>query len=565
MIAPSQFITAFLAFLLIGVLLATYLVGWVGLEIPESRVPRRLSLLVFGAVVALAGYFAFWIYFVSPAWGKAFSVLMLAAGLALAVRTVRRAKGRWRSCFPDDVLIPAILAGIIGIGYIGLLYAYGGAKFFSVAAERFTWTLPYDNEIPTMFASRLWDGVSPKRLTAEWLSSDRPPLQAGWSLLFRPFLAPFFDGDTIGAVAGVWFQLLWVPAIWGLVRTFGTGVTKATSIVSAVTFSGVILINTTFTWPKLSSASFLVGAFLFCFSQNSPKARDVFPFVAGGLLAALGFLSHGGVAFSLLGVIPLVAFQCIRDRSQLRGWLLAGLVFALMSAPWLAYQRFYAPPANHLLKWHLAGQAEHQDENVGFLSVLNDQYRSIGWATAWSYRVANFRTLSGGHYLLVGNPWHPEFRKWSSGWEFFATTGSFGFWLLSLAALPWVIWKQRGSHSIVGPIVVWVVLGIGVWLSLLFLPQSAIVHQGSYVTQVVGLALLTWIAMRIHPLFFLSIATLQIIVFLIVWVPAREGRPDTLDIFPSAIFGLATLGLAAINLWRWFAPEEPEPVAIPEI
>lgn len=560
----SPFVTTLLAFGLLGALLAMYLIGWVGLEIPESRVPRRLSLLVFGAVVGLAGYFAFWIYFASPALGKAFSGLILTAGLALAVRTVRRARGRLRDLLPDDLLIPAILAGIIGMGYIGLLYAYGGSKFFSVAAERFTWTLPYDNEIPTLFANRLWDGVNPKRLTSEWLSSDRPPLQAGWSLLFRPLLALFFDGDTIGAVAGVWFQLLWVPAIWSLVRTFGTGVRNATAIISGVSFSGVILINTIFTWPKLCSASFLVGAFIYFFSRISPKTQAVFPFVAGGFLAVLGFLCHGGVAFSLLGLFPLVLYQCVRNRGQRKGWLLAGLIFVLTTTPWFAYQRFYAPPANHLLKWHLAGQPDNQDESVGFLSVLEDQYRLIGWAKAWDYRVANFQMLSDGSYLLAASPWDPEFRKKSSSWEFFVTTGSFGFWLLSLAALPWVIWKERRARSIVGPIVVWVALGLCVWILLLFLPRSAIVHQGSYVTQVVGLALFTWIAMRIHPLFFLAIASLQILTFFTVWVPAREGRPDLLYVFPSVICGLALLALVAMNLWCWRAPQESETTAIPE-
>ena len=62
----------------------------------------------------------------------------------------------------------------------------------------------------------------------------------------------------------------------------------------------------------------------------------------------------------------------------------------------------------------------------------------------------------------------------------------------------------------------------------------------------------------------IAIASLQILTFFAVWVPAREGRPDLLYVFPSVICGLALLALVAMNLWCWRAPQESETTAIPE-
>jgi len=122
-------------------------------------------------------------------------------------------------------------------------------------------------------------------------------------------------------------------------------------------------------------------------------------YFAGGLCAALGWLSHGGVAFSLLGFVPLT-FCFRRDLGPWRIWAFAAIGFVVLAGPWMAYQRLYEPPANRLFKMHMAGVADVDPR--GFLETALDSYRKLGWRGAFENKASNGLMQLRGDWTAAG-------------------------------------------------------------------------------------------------------------------------------------------------------------------
>ena len=82
--------------------------------------------------------------------------------------------------------------------------------------------MPGDNDLPRVFADLIRSGSRAHVLGGDWLTSDRPPLQTGIALLGWPPLSVLgLDFDTACATAGIWFQALWFPVVWMLLRALG--------------------------------------------------------------------------------------------------------------------------------------------------------------------------------------------------------------------------------------------------------------------------------------------------------------------------------------------------------
>lgn len=380
------------------------------------------------------------------------------------------------------------------------------------------------------------DGKSPRQLWGDWLSSDRPPLQTGWLLLTWPVLkACGFDADTISTTGGICFQLLWVLAAWSLARHLGMDARQALAVAAAISFTGVMLIFTIFVWPKLAAAALCVGAVLLWLNAEPAHARR--NYFVGGLCAALGWLSHGGVAFSLLGLAPL-PFLFRKDFGPWKTWLFAGVGFALLAAPWMAYQRFYEPPANRLFKMHFAGV--DAVDSRGFLETLTDSYEKVGWRGALENKKTSVLLQFRGDWTLSG------LRGGAVDWravradEVVSVARSFSWWIVALAAPMLIFFRnRRGAESRFRGyriMVVWVLTGLVAVTVLLFVPNAATVHQGTLVTQLVALTLLACWALALHRYFFAILVCLQSGWFLLLWIPA-----------PGRDFGVLQVGTVALT------------------
>ena len=238
------------------------------------------------------------------------------------------------------------------------------------------------------------------------------------------------------------------------------------------------------------------------------------------------------------------------NRASLGRWI-AGLAFAVCASPWMAYQHWYDPPGNRLLKMHLAGSPELDAR--GFLATLRQSYATAGLA-AWRSKWVNLRVQFSGNWNELAQ------LRASSGWlSLRATETAFlvracDWWLVALIApLLWFVRRETGPPQAVRREMIraltWMGLGVFIWLALMFTPGAATIHQGSVVTQLLCFTLLAVAARYVSPVLFVTLALVQMAWFLAAWMPpsaAVEGRFDP----PVAVIGaMAALFLLA-TIWQ---------------
>ena len=531
-----------------------------------------------GAIVALCGYVAFWLYFANALAGVIFSWALVAASVVAAVYDRRLSVGSHRPPLQQETdaraeiftVVQLMLA--IGAFHLALLHLFPtGHDFYTLAANRFRESLPSDNLLSHELAERLFAHQPVRHLGLEWLSSDRPPLQTGWQLLTWPASKWLgLDRRVASGTSAIWFQLLWVAAAYGLLRSFRLSPRRAAGWIAAMALTGFFLQNTVYTWPKLAASAFAIGAFALLVpplfvgrvpspgeSTNSetdrgvraprPPGQDV---VWAAAFAGLAWLAHGGVAFSFIALIPWLIACAWRCRG--RRWLAAGVVFAALVLPWIAYQKFYDPPANRLLKWHLAGQS--QIDPRGTWETLRDAYAKIGWREAWSNKALNLHGQVFANWpLLVDGSAENQVERRNQ--EFFHTARALTWWpLLALLA---VVLARRSLSELFGdlsPLAGWVALTIVVWCLLMFGPYSAAIHQGSYA---VMLALFVGFSVGLERGgrgWLLVLVPLQVITLATTWAVANvaiNGQPIG---WPFVVAGGAALAWIVARAYAGPAP-----------
>jgi hypothetical protein len=505
------------------------------------------AILLAALTPCLLGYLAFAAYFLHPLAGRfvSWSAMGLILGTLAHAYLVRRNPAE-RPAVHARLLALTLFAGLF---YLSALFVFTQPTFSSTARERFLAGMPGDNEIPRIFAERLYLGVSPKAPGGDWLSSDRPPLQSGLALVTLPALRALdFGFDKACATAGVWFQLLWIPALWVFLRWLGLAERQAHAATAALVFTGFLLFNSLFVWPKLAGAALVLLGFCTFFATEQaidPRHR----WIAGGALAAFGSLAHGGVMFSLLALVPLALLSF---RARWRQWLLAGAAFALLSLPWIAYQRLYEPPGNRLIKWHIAGSIP--PDSRGVAETLVTSYRDLGWSKALEVRRENFRILCLGEWRNLLNTDNREAIAGRRSEEIFHLFRTAAAWILGLAALPVLAWQffrrrpaWRDHVRRHGLAVAWLALTLVLWLALMFFPFGTLVHQGSYVAPLLLLGLVTTWTLLTSRRLFIVLALVQFVLFALTWMPPSPTFntvvPAPFAIGAAFIFALLVIAL----------------------
>ena len=139
-------------------------------------IPSPLSIsagLIAAPIMAMAVFWLTWVTLPARWPGVLAGWIALVLGAALAGIAV--AKGQWRDEVAHPFLI-TVCATCVLLAWTYLGHLEGGG-LLNIAAARWTHELPGDNQIPLDFAKALFTGRIPTPLYANWLSSDRPPLQ----------------------------------------------------------------------------------------------------------------------------------------------------------------------------------------------------------------------------------------------------------------------------------------------------------------------------------------------------------------------------------------------------
>jgi hypothetical protein len=462
-------------------LLSVFTMGWGALIVRSLKLHRSLTVLVGFAAFAAGAHIAFFAYLLGPSSGKAVGSIWGGVSIMIFGAQVRNPDGN-RLLRDREAWLPGLLLIILSATYLSLVLA-GKQQPYS----RFPWEglkeMPIDDRLPLIFASRLWTGESPTPLlgggagTDPWLSSDRPPLQTALELALRPWHLRDRELNNYYCLGTV-LQCFWVPAVYSLSRVTGLIVYQIRFILASCAASGFFMINTVFVWPKFLASAFMLTAIAIIFdavqNQNSIRGKTI---IASGC-ASLAFLSHGGVAFSILALPTLPAAWIFLKRTRLAGLVLAITTFAALYLPWFAYQKFYDPPGNRLLKWHLAGVEKIDSRSFGVTIKKSYSERSLDEALdTWTANLsAVFKLPDISMKNLRGSLRNAQFQSHSS------TLGVLALGWLTLVLRSMVF--RKFEPEFFQSLLPFVLGSLAFWILIVFVPGGTIIHQGSYCTTV---------------------------------------------------------------------------------
>ena len=549
-----------LLLLMLGLLVLTVLPAGAACSFGvRNGITSVLDLTAIGLLaIGLAGYGAFCTYFFNHVAGLIFSYGVLATSLAYIVyasiwlrRTVDFSFLR-RMCLPLLLLLAASTF-VVSLGFI-----YGKPDpVRAFAAARFgPPTLDWDNVLPKVLADDVYAGHIRRPMYGDWLSSDRPPLQAGLALLVYPLIPR--GRDLSYQLLGTIWQLTFLTALWAYLDAARVDRRAIALILFAALLSGFTIFNSFYVWPKLLPVSFLLLIAGYVFTGDHTRS-----WVAGavvGTSAAFAMLCHGGSAFGLAGIgVTAILLRRIPGRRFALGAIVTAVLLYL---PWSAYQKFYDPPGDRLLKWHLAGALEAHPE-LKFRDVLISRYRHLGWRNTLDYKQHNFAVLfdPGPQFdfgvtsraLLKGGSRRAAAVAQIRIATFLSWLWSIDVLSIAVIALPFCIALRRTPTTEYRHIcVLWLctAMTLVVWCLLMFGYATTIVHQGCYFTEIAAFAaavLTFWILSPKLALFLTCIHALFTIGVYAVLVPPRPigvgtwFGPVNPVLAASAIFAVVAL------------------------
>jgi hypothetical protein len=411
---------------------------------------------------------------------------------------------------------------------------------------------PGDNLIPLFFADKIYGHrpVSPI-CCGDWLSSDRPPLQAGIFLLQRP-LRVIGNLGLHYQVFGTAVQCLFICGVWVLLKAMGASERRIVQALGFLIFSGFMFYNCVYVWPKLLAATFVLFT-LALLLQASAESRSLTRYEA--LLAAASFsvavLAHPGSLFSMPALLwlwlsnakdtPLITYVWAGLCS-----LLIGLAFA---APWIAYQRFYDPPGNRLVKMHLAGVMAIDSRSTW--QSIEDSYTALAPATIIQSKWRNIETLLSPHSLAgfgLGSTARSIQRDYIANAIGLLNAGWIG------AALLLIRKKTRAALPRAGLLVRLVFLNFFIWCLAMFGPAQTSTALSSYADILVLSIGLLGFLLSLPQLICAVLFGLQILNFFVVWAffkPSFVTLPDNTRAPSSVHWPFLILGVLSATALIW--------------
>jgi hypothetical protein len=487
--------------------------------LPLSRRARLPNIFIFSATLLVAGIASEALFFATMVNARVAGILLIIFAITGAVSTTLtlRARANREALLEIDSWLPFAAAMGGAIVYMGCLALTVSSNTSAMELVPLL-SLPSDDALPHILAGQIAAHAPPEPFFDDWLSSDRPPLQAGFDLA-GAVLAPFIaDSWARYAALSILLQATIFGMIYTLSRLCRASVKSSLGILALSICSGFFFVNTVYFWPKLISASYLAIALAIGIVPGRISRMRA---VVIGISTALALLSHGGVAFTIPALL-LALF--IKERvGSIKIFAIAGVSAIILLAPWSWYQRVYDPPGDRLLKWHLAGHIAPTTEP--FSKVLIAAYTTVPFGTIVANKESNV-------HALFGDPLPNE-----SDREFY-------FVRYALSALAWpfvfaaLLAPIRRFWS--AGILAWIsIASLAFWCIAMYLPNQTIVHQGSYLTMTLmfiagGLVATAW-----WPLFAVVFA-FQLVDFISTWLtPFSPEKFFTLG-------GVTTLALCCV-------------------
>ena len=479
---------------------------------PLSPVHAAMLTVVASAVL---GYAAFWAYFGSRSLGRALTYVSIAGSVVVVGALLNRERAL--RALARSMAAPFFYVLAAGACYTSALFLFQDpfASGAGLANTRFfTQVRPGDNQIPLILAERIYihAPVAPF-CCGDWRSSDRPPLQAGIFLVQRP-LKLFGNIRLNYQLLGTGLQCLWICGAWVLLNALRAPPRRIRQVLGFLIFSGFLFYNSVYVWPKLLAATFVLFAFSILFEAS--LSRRAITWFESSLAAAsfvLAILSHPASLFSAAGFVLLLLwnYRLLSARK-----LLAGVALILLiSAPWLAYQTFYDPPGNRLLKMHLAGVGQIDSRSTW--QAVRDSYHSLSWHDIATYKWANIKMLIGPHPFLVAASEKARTAQREYIWN---ALGVLNAGWIGLALLAF---RKSSAIRCSGLLLGMAVLNLLLWCFVLIGPSYTVTDHASYADLLLLSIGLLGFLLALPRAVVLSLFVLQIVNLSVVWAWLRPA------------------------------------------
>jgi hypothetical protein len=499
----------------------------------------EMAPLIGMATLGLVAYMAFWAYYASRQVGMAFSSACLLLALAhVAWRTARNMpEGAQRVRRMHELLAPVTVTTAL-LSVVGFYPFPEHWDTWQYAANRW-YALPIDNWLPNILANQVWAGKILNPMVGDWLSSDRPPLQAGFSLLLRPISSR----PGWYQVSATWLQLTFLVPVALLLPRLGLQKVRGLALFSVATCA-LVLFNGIFVWPKLIAATYCLMFYLCMLSVAGSEMSWRDRTLIAGASAALAMLAHGGAVFALAGMALVCLIQ--NAKGTLRLLLVAGAVSIMVYAPWMAYQKLVDPPGTRLVAWHLAGVESVTHEPLG--ATIRHAYGQLT-PTAWlEGRWANVQTLFSQLAALYPDVLAALFRAPGSEAGIKVQRFSFFYFFYACWFMTPLLWlamlKKSGAPDAAkeaATLLKALASGLLLWSLLIFTPGQTINHQGAYALNVMAMLASMAAAYRIHRLLFVVLAVLNgwVSIWIFALAPRGSLPEPVVDTLPSPAGDLA--------------------------
>lgn len=534
-----------------SVLLALYLLAALanaGVCIANNYAPWLHHGAAGAMAIGAAGYISFVGWFIGPHVGLAVSAIVVVGSLCLwAIRGMSSGidKTAWG------------LTAVIAIFYMALATDHGILpQPFDMIADRY-WQVT-DNQLPWLFMQKMihgregWDGV----IFGDWHSSDRPPLETGLMLLLAPFAEDSWQPMCAQGI-GLAANTLWVAALVAFLEGIGAPRRNAVFVTICVALTGPMFVNSVYVWPKLLAAVFSLLAVLTLVGVRpvTPKSASI-----ATILFVFAMLSHGAIAFGLIGLLPLILR---RDLFQPKVLIWAIVCASAVYSPWMAYQKLFDPPGDRLLKWHLADQVDITETPL--LTLLHVTY-DAPFSEILRWKIENVRMQFGvSKYSNVRDAW--AIRGWAkskAGHErqrqLAFVARSPGVALLGLLVLLWR--RTRWAAALAA-----VCVATSIAFALIENGRSGMSTNWAHVAPMT--LSICWMALcfgaaSIHALPARVLLVLNAFLFAVLWMFGTGHMPanptmkmEPYQLAPGMLSVAIFLGLAA---WAWRLAKAPEPV-----
>ena len=402
--------------------------------------------------------------------------------------------------------------------FSGMLFA-GWDQIATAASVRYLeFSLPADNILPGIFVNRLYQELPLNPFFNGWLSSDRPPLQSAMILLVRPFMEGGKSENDI-QILSIALQTILAPISYVFLRNLKLSIARSSLLTLSIVFSSSFLLNGIFVWPKLLPTAYLLLTTMFLFSSAESDGAKRMRAAAIGVTSALSLLTHGG---SLFGLLPLFLIAIAWMRlPRLSHWTWMLVPFFLLMLPWMYYQKAIDPPGDMLLRWHIAGAPE--SGNGSFLSLLLSQYQALTLSGWFNFRWENLKMIWGNwsQAFMLFFPYQVSshyFLLRSGMFLSFAQSLLLQAPLLALGMFGLIKSTGRENARTCTPFFFIPLIGILIWVTLMYLPQSTILHQGTYYLPVCFTIFFLVLCMASFPRITAGLLILQILLTTTLWI-----------------------------------------------